>query len=138
MRRVSAYSIVVNRHPVAPGRVVVHPLCSVQHDGRLVQCLSTARTPRDTGDPVASDLLGLKLCGQVRDKQLESWSNLGGVHWPGSAGLAARRYWVGAFATVENAAVLEGRLAVTGNAVERGLFVAPGSTAIIGTCRASG
>ena len=40
---------------------------------------------------------------------------------------------VGAFATVDNAAVLEGRLAVTGNAVERGLFVAPGSTAIIAT-----
>ena len=89
VRRVSAYSIVVNRHPVAPGRVVVHPLCSVQHDGRLVQCLSTAKTPRDTGDPVASDLLGVKLCEQLRDKHRESWSNLGMVHSPGSTFFAS-------------------------------------------------
>jgi hypothetical protein len=52
-----------------------------------------------------------------------------------SAGLAARRYWVGAFATIENAAALEWRLAVTGNVVERTLFVDPASTAIVGTCR---
>jgi hypothetical protein len=51
-----------------------------------------------------------------------------------SARFAARRYWIGAFATVENATALEGRLAVTGNAVERGLFVDPASTAIVGTC----
>ena len=89
MRRVSAYSIVVNRHPVAPGRVVVHPLCSVQHNGRPVQCLSTAKTPRDTGDPVASDLLGVKLCEQLRDKHRESWSNLGMVHSPGSTFFAS-------------------------------------------------
>jgi hypothetical protein len=50
-----------------------------------------------------------------------------------SARLAARRYWIGAFATVENAATLEWRLAVAGNVVERGLFADPGSTAIVGT-----
>ena len=54
VRRVAACPIVVNRHPVALGRVVVHPLYPVQHDGRLVQCLSTARTPCGTGNPVAS------------------------------------------------------------------------------------
>jgi hypothetical protein len=55
-----------------------------------------------------------------------------------SARLAARRYWIGAFAAIENAAALEGRLAVTGNVVKRGLFVDPASTAIVGTCGALG
>jgi hypothetical protein len=51
-----------------------------------------------------------------------------------SAKLAARRYWIGAFAAIENAAALEWRRAVAGNVVERGLFVDPASTAIVGTC----
>jgi hypothetical protein len=55
-----------------------------------------------------------------------------------SAGPAARRYWVGTFATIENAAALEWWIAVTGNALERSLFMDPASTAIVGTCEASG
>jgi hypothetical protein len=50
-----------------------------------------------------------------------------------SARLAARRCWIGAFVTIENAAALEWRLAVTGNVMERDLFVDPASTAIVGT-----
>src|SRR5437870_2585001 len=35
------------------------------------------------------DLLGVKLCEQLRDKQRESWSNLGRVHFPGSTFFAS-------------------------------------------------